>query len=595
MPEIVIWKDKILLKEAPPPPWPHIGEHAKYSERLGAYHLALSKQNLQRVYRQFGKIPVRQGQGRIEQLKAELSRFNKMMETAALAKTNPNLPEYNYKVKPIGPYQHRGVVYLVNVTRSPLFVSCGCGKTYMVACAVEQLIQKGLLARGKTLVCGKLATLHQGWAEDIRRFTNLKANILWVPGSYKRRERILKALADPADLYLINHDGARLLEKELADHGFQYVVVDESSVMRGYRSDRSKGGAFTKAVLRIAEYATRRTIMSGTPAPNGPQDLFGQMLFLDPYGFMLERSWRDFTTEHMNTVYFGDPNNPDTPKTLVIKPESIGKIANTVNPLAYRVRIEDALPDLPDLTIVKRMVSMSAAQATHYDEMLETLHTEIDTQHITVTIKLAQIQKLRQITGGFVIDTCGVAHPVEGLNPKIEMLDQLLEEEIAPEDKVIIWAHYHEEFKMLGERYKHHGIVTYYGETPVAQKLANLEAFIKDPKVRVIVLHPKSCAHGVTLTCSHYMVFLSLSHSSEDNYQCLHRIRRNSQKFPMIAYYLMAEGTIDEAMYDTVSLKSHQQAMLIDPDSLGADAEMIWAKLKEQVKRHKHKRRHSGS
>lgn len=755
MPTISVWKNQILLKDLTEPP-KTLGDHAKYSERLGAWHLALSKQNLQRVYAEYGRLNVREGQGRIESLKLELRRFNEMLETAMLAKTSPNLPMYEYKVKPIGPYQHRGVVYLVNVPRAALFADCGCltgdteirhtrakcsrtltiaelyynqanprsnrrahvkthvrslkedviglhpmqrvvesgvkevwklklkdgkelkatpdheimttrgwvplqdlstkdavmvdnlvkhhsrgylgyehfghgvpefskvvstkfvgkemtydivcedphrnfvangivvhncGKTYMVACAVEQLIQKGLVARGKILVCGKLATLHQGWAEDIKRFTGLKANILWVPTAYKRKEKIRALLEDEADIYLINHEGVRIYQKELAAKGFQSVVIDESTVMKSYRSDRSKGGAFAKAVAYVSHSAQRRIIMTGTPAPNGAHDLWGQLNFLDPHGFMIEASWKDFRTEHMNTVYYGDPLNPATPVSYVMKQESIEKIANIVNPLAYRVRIDDVLPDLPELTIIKRIVTMNSAQAEHYTEMEETLHTKIDDEHVTVTIVLSQIQKLRQITGGFIMDAKGEAHPIAGENPKLEMLDQLLNEEIAHDKKVIIFAQYKEEFELLKERYKEHNLVTYYGDVSAKDKLANLDAFINDPKVRIIILHPKSCAHGVTLTCSHYIIFYSGSHSSEEDYQALHRIKRNSQKHPMFVYYLLAFDTIDEVMFDVVSLKHHQQAALIDRDHAPADAAAVWGKLKEQVKRHKKKKK----
>jgi SNF2 family DNA or RNA helicase len=590
-----VWKNQIILRDVGAPtdeaPWVHIGEHAKYSERLGAWHLAFSKQNLQRIYKQFGPIPVQEGQGRIESLKVELNKFNKMIETAMLAKTSPNLPQYDYRTAPIGPYQHRGVVYLVNVQRAALFASCGVGKTWMVAQAVEQLIKKGLLPRGKTLVCGKLATMYQGWMGDIQNLTNLKANVLWGASAHKRREKILKALEDPADLYLINHDGLRLMQKELAAKRFQFVICDESTVMKSYRSERSKGGSFVKALMHVAEHAPRRAIMSGTPAPNSPVDLWPQLHFLDPHGFLLEASWRDFKAEHTNTVYFGNPSDPNTLTSYVIKPESIEAIGNIINPLAYRIRIEDALPDLPELTVIKRMVDMSRPQAAHYAEMEETLHTEIDNEHIAVTIALAQIQKLRQITGGFMIDAEEAAHPIEGVNPKIEMLDQLLNEEIDRASKVIIYCEYRFEFRELEERYKDHGVVSYYGDTPTARKLANLEAFIKDPAIRIILLHPKSCAHGVTLTVAHYMVFYSMSHSSEDQYQAIHRIRRNSQRFPMIVYYLLAKDTIDEAMYDTVALKLHQQSVLIDPEFVGDNAMEVWGRLRDQVKGHKKKKK----
>lgn len=602
-----IWKNQIVLRLDPAPvdpatgnyqphdpaKWIHLGDRVKWSERMGAFFLALSKQNLQRIYKQFGPLRVIEGQGRIESLKHELRRFNKMLDTAELAKTSPVLPVYPYKVKPLGPYQDRGVVYLVNVERSALFADCGTGKTYMVACAVEQLKRHGIIRTGQTLVCVKLATIYNGWLDDIAQFTNLTASVLWTSSQYKRREKILKALDLPADIYLINHEGLRIYQNELAAKGFRYVVVDESTVMKSFHSNhaKAKGGAFAKALLHVAGSAPRRTIMTGTPASNGGQDLWGQTHFLDPNGFMLEASWRDFKSEYMDPVYFGDPSDPNTIKSFALKPDSNERIGAIVNRLAYRVRIRDVLPDLPERTIMKRMVDMSRDQAKHYAEMERTLHTEIDEAHISVSIKLAQIQKLSQITAGFIIDAEQQAHGIDEVGPKLEMLDQLLREEIGPDKKVVIFAQYQWEFELLAERYKDLGILTYYGGNTAKQKMDALDMFIKDPTPRPIALHPKSCAHGVTFTCAHYMIFLTISHSSEEDYQCIKRIERNSQKHAMFIYYILCRDTVDEAKFDNVQLKHHNQATLIDPDLQGDDTATIWAKLKEQVARHKRKRK----
>ena len=88
---------------------------------------------------------------------------------------------------------------------------------------------------------------------------------------------------------------------------------------------------------------------------------------------------------------------------------------------------------------------------------------------------------------------------------------------------------------------------------------ANIKKFREDEKTRVIVLHPKSAAHGVTFTMAHHLIFYSIDHSAEDNYQCIHRIKRAGQKQPMFVYTIMCRRTIDELIYKVIELKNKNQ------------------------------------
>src|SRR5690606_552365 len=108
---------------------------------------------------------------------------------------------------------------------------------------------------GKTLICGKLATLETGWLEDAEKFTNLKVVTLWEKPGKNRKKKILDRLKEPADVFLINHDGARIFQDELAEMNFDKVVVDESTILKGFRGTdpRIRGGQLGKALMNIAK------------------------------------------------------------------------------------------------------------------------------------------------------------------------------------------------------------------------------------------------------------------------------------------------------------------------------------------------------
>jgi SNF2 family DNA or RNA helicase len=490
--------------------------------------------------------------------------FYKMMSRADKIKKLPyeELPRYEYKMKPLGEYQHRGVVLLTEVPRVPMFADCGLGKTYMVLNSIQNHIRTGVIPPGKTLIVAKLATLKSGWLEDALKFTDLKVTNLWLKQSSKKKEKTLELLSAPADAYLINHDGLRVFEEELTAKHFQRVIVDESTILKGFHGtfEKIKGGQFGRALLNVSHAANWRTIMSGTPAPNGPEDLWGQFHFLDPSGLLLEKNFYEFRSLYMREIRLGQSGRVKYEN----KPDTMVNVGNLIRPLTYRLRIRDHL-DLPPLMTMKRSIQMAKEQAKHYESISEFLLTEINKVEVYTPIDLVKLMKLRQVTGGFLIDNAEKTHPFED-NPKLDELDSILTDEIRREDKVVIYAQYRWEIETILNRYKDHGIVSVYGGNTSTTNIENIRLFREDPKVRLIVLHPKSAAHGITFTMAHYMIFYSISYSAEDDYQCRKRIERAGQKHSMVVFYLLAEDTLDEIIYDVINNKNYNQQQLIDTD-----------------------------
>lgn len=577
--------------------WPYLNGYARWWKSKNAFALTFSKQNTRRLFNQFGKIPIIKGRDRLDELKSRQEELTDAVKKALLIKelSFEKLPKYDYKMQPLGEYQHRGVVFLCNVNCAPLFADCGMGKTFMVLVSTELQIQKGLIDRGKTLICAKLATIETGWLEDAERFTNLKVNVLWEKGSSKNRKKvILDRLDEPADVYVINHDGVRIFQDALAAKGFQKVVVDESTILKNFRGTdpRIRGGQFGKSLMDVAKQAKYRVAMSGTPAPNGPEDLWGQFLFLDPNGLILEPSFNDFREQYFEIVdlrpkeqrflknkHTGDfvrtaegkliakPLGPRDPKKWVPKKESVTHISDAINKPAYRLRIRDHIKDLPEKSTVQRLIDMTPEQEKHYRDMREMLKVEIDNERITASMQITAIMKLRQITGGFIIDHEGKCHEIAD-NPKLAELDSILNEEISPEEKVVIYCEYRWEVETIERRYKKQGVVSVYGGNTSTKNLANIKKFREDPKTRIIVLHPKSAAHGVTFTMAHYMVFYSISHSAEDNYQCVRRIERAGQKNFMFVFYLLCKKSVDKDIATVLKVKTERQSQLIDREQL---------------------------
>lgn len=595
--KISIWNDVIILKwdgklpenmkpEAYHEPkdvllfWPIITNHAKWAKKLGAFTMTFSKQNMKRIHAQFGAIDIESGADRVRELKARQEGLFNLAQKIKKIKELPvdQLPKYDYRLPPLAPYQHQGVVYLINNPLAALFADCGLGKTWMVLNSIE-IHKKYNMIKGKTLIAVKLATIETGWLEDAEKFTSLKLGNLWVSSKKKnRREIITERMKQDYDAYIINHEGVRLFEEELIAMRFEKIIIDESTILKNFTGGRAST-AFGLSIMNIAHVCKWKVIMSGTPAPNGPENLWGQFKFLDPAGLLLEPNYHDFQNQHMQVLDLRPksqrhkPLSPRDPKKWIPTKETITDVGSLTSPFIFRVRMIDHLKDMPPLSIMKRVLDMGDEQLKHYNTMKEALRVVIDDERILATIKLTQLMKLRQITGGFIIDHNDVAHPLEE-NPKLDELDSLLNDEIAPEYKVVIYCQYQWEIKTLENRYKDHGVVTVYGGNNSDRNLNNIKAFREDPKVRLVILHPKSAAHGITFTMAHYMIFYSFDHSAEDNYQCIKRIERAGQKNAMFVYYIMMRKSIDEAIYQVIQKKNKDQRNLIDADKALLDAFM---------------------
>jgi len=306
----------------------------------------------------------------------------------------------------------------------------------------------------------------------------------------------------------------------------------------------------------------------------------------------------------MSEVVFGKHDDPDAPRTWEMKQESVPIISDLVKDLVFRVRIRDHILDLPPKTVMKRKVEMNVEQEEHYEELADEFLTVVNGQQITVTIALSLFAKFRQVTGGFLYDLEHNAHSLGKSNPKLEALNDLLYDEIDVTEKVVIFAQFTYEITLLLEQYKEFNPVSVYGGNSSKDNIDNIARFINDPTVRLIILHPKSAAHGITLTVAHYMVFYSTSFSAEDDYQAVARIERASQRNAMFVYYLLCEDSVDEYMFKTIQRKHALQKELIDADKedemsmshaleFAAQLQAKYPKL-GKIKNHKPKRSEDG-
>lgn len=194
---------------------------------------------------------------------------------------------------------------------------------------------------------------------------------------------------------------------------------------------------------------------------------------------------------------------------------------------------------------------------------------EVEDTIITADMAAAMRAKLNQITSGFLMDTKAIKenkiarklgeeadeteiYPivVGGDFSRIKQLDKLLKE--LGDQKVVIWANYKEEFRMienlLGSRARY-----IRGGCSVGDK----EQFIKEFKggpLQYLVCHPQSVGMGINLTEAHSAIYYSLNDSWEALKQSSERIAGHINVQPNKCHYyiLLAQGTVNELVYNNL-------------------------------------------
>lgn len=461
-------------------------------------------------------------------------------------KTNPNI---KYSFGDHKPFEHQ--VKAFNFARHQkscaLFLDQGLGKTFVIAHLIEDKIANNIIKKA-LIVCPR-SVINAAWMSDINKFTNLKAISLHDKSSKKRAE----LFKEEADVYIINFEGVNNFMDEIKDLDIQMLVVDESSKCKSYKTKISKN---LSMVARRCEY---KVIASGTPAPNSPLELWPQYAILDQ-GRTLGVNFFKFRSEFCTQFGFGGFQ-------WNCNKENRERIKSLISHKTIRFKKEDCL-DLPPQTFIKREVQLSDEQEKHYNDMAEKMIAELAEGVISkAEIAVTQIIRFQQITSGFLKSVEGVELDFK-TNPKLAELNSLVEEIGPNKNKIIIWARFKHDIRNICKDMAKYGVVDLFGETK--NKDENIDQFKNNDDVRILVAHPASAAHGLTLTEANYAIYYSMDYSLEYYQQSVDRIHRIGQDKKTFYYHLISPNTIDEAIMKALVKKEDIMQKLLNLDIVKA-------------------------
>lgn len=396
----------------------------------------------------------------------------------------------------------------------------------------------------KWLVVCPLILIENAWIPDAAEFIpEIKVVSCHAATPAKRLERI----NSEANIYVTNTESFVKYREHFDKLHLAGCIIDESSDMKSPRSKVSK------ELVDFAQAMKRFYLLSGTPAPNGEQEYYMQLRAVDYYG--IQQSYSQFKEHYFVNMSY----NPQYEK-LALRPDKKDELFSLIRKYALYVDKDDVLTT-PGRTFHEVEFEMPAELKKHYNKLKNELYMEVgDGLRITAPSAAAKLNKLNQVTSGFIIDTQAVKENKFYNEDKTELyqlssyrftkLIDLLGQ--IGDEQVLIWANYKAEFRIiqqaLGDSCR-----CVYGETTLAEKNEAIKLF-KEGRVQYLVANPASADKGLTLTNAHISIYFSLNWSYELFKQSMERIYGDVMKQPKHCdYYVMiAKGTIDRVLYSDV-------------------------------------------
>lgn len=450
-------------------------------------------------------------------------------------------------------YQKLIVDHILYNKRTAVFAGMGLGKTASTLEAIRQI--KAVRPSLTVLIIAPLRVAQSTWPDEVRKwdsFKNLRVSV--ICGSAKARRDAL--LAD-ADIYTINYENIPWLVEELkGDWFFDLIVADESTRLKGLRA--RQGTQRAKALAKVAFKSEGFVELTGTPAPNGLLDLWGQMWFLDK-GARLGKSFSAFQKEFFYPISRGGGATRWVEWKLLEGSDKrikrrIEDVSITVNPEDYFDVAKNIFNDI--------VVELPREVMRQYRKFARELYLELEGgEEITAANAAVKTGRLLQMASGAVYvedgegsDAYTVVHKA-----KIEALASVIEE--ANGAPVLCAYSYRHEVDRILKAF------------PFAQVLDKSPQTIRDwneGKIPLLLAHPASCGHGLNLQDGgNILVFFSCTWSLELHDQIVERIGavRQAQAGhdrPTFVHYLIAKGTLDEAVKERLATKRDVLDVLLD-------------------------------
>ena len=413
------------------------------------------------------------------------------------------------------------------------------GKTLSTCWAFDFLQQQRAVK--KVLIVAPLSSLELAWAETLYScFPRKKYAVLH--GSPQKRKELL---AKDVDVYIINHDGVEVLNKELCDRpDINCVVIDEC---HEYHNVSTRKWAFLDRLVNKSGFVEWCWGLSGTPTPQSPLNAYGQSRMVVPWTY--KGSQYQFKRETMLQI---------GPFKWVPRLESEKIVKQVLSPSIRFGR--DVVTDM-EPCIIERHADLSREQMSHYKKLKKDLVTEIAGKEVTAVNAAVLVQRIVQTACGVVYGKNKEFLEID-FGPRLEVLRELIAQN---EEKVLVFVPFTGALGAIArELGKEWSVATVDGSVSPGARNKIFRDFQKEADPHVIVAHPGTMAYSLELTAASLVIWYAPPAGGNKVYQqACARIDGGGQTAKIDIAHI--SGTPEERRaYSVVQGKGKWQDVLLD-------------------------------
>ena len=439
-------------------------------------------------------------------------------------------------------YQRYAIERIITDPALGLFLDMGLGKTAITLTAINDL-RYNRWAASRCLVVAPKKVAEATWSSEAAKWDHLDhLKIVPVLGSAQKR---IRGLHTPGDIWVINRENFPwLVDYYRNAWPFDMVVIDESTSFKNSQSKRFK------AIKLVLDRISRIVILTGTPAPNGLEDLWAQIYMLDQ-GARLGKT----LTSYREAFFTQDWAHPGQQyRTYSPQDGADIRIRAAIADICVSMKAEDYL-ELPDYIENIIPVALDAKAKKAYDKLEREMLLEVDDQTITAGSAAVLNGKLLQLCSGAVYDAEGQAVHVHDC--KIEAFLEVVEQ--LHEEHALVFYWFQHELERLLSALEASGLRVRVYRGPEDEQAWN------SGQVDILLAHPASCGYGLNLQVGgHHAIWFGYPNWALEIYQQANkRLHRQGQRYPVIAHHLVVQGGMDEDVIEALHDKGDAQEALM--------------------------------
>ena len=424
----------------------------------------------------------------------------------------------DYWIRPeivLKPYQEEGVKWLKNKKGAILGDEMGLGKTIQALFTFGMHIWAAVKKdpdKRCVMVAVVPASLRMNWADEIEKFTKLEYCVVSGSGVLERFKQIEEfKRIDNHKILVLNYEILGDHIQQLNSMNVDFICADEAHVIKNKETNAYKN------ISQIA--AGRRLAMTGTPMTNQVDDLWTLLDWVTP------GQWGTFAGFKAKYCVLGGFNGK---QVTAVKNER--QLNSRLSQVMLRREI-DSVIDLPEVNVVKRMVSLVDKPR----EMYNYLATEHKLQKYVPTMTEEQEEALewpmvRQLRMRQICSSTCTLVPSWDESPKLDLAIEDACEILDNGHKLIVFT----QFMPVVHAYKRrleaarpgtkvfeiHGKVNKDKRVPITKEWSSVEG----PAVMIGII--KAMGVGLNMTAANHCQFVGKEFSPGLNDQCIGRLRR---------------------------------------------------------------------